>query len=53
MSGHFKTQAIEAMKDVSPDVRQQNLQNFTQALRQFVATTKQMKFSKPPINKVV
>ena len=39
MSGHFKTQAIEAMKDAPPEIRSQNLQNFAQALRQFGATS--------------
>ena len=39
MSGHFKTQAIEAMKDAPPEVLRQNLQNFAQALRQFGATS--------------
>jgi predicted Zn-dependent protease len=33
-----KNQALEAMKDASPEVRSQNLQNFAQALRQFGAT---------------
>ena len=34
-----KNQALEAMKDAPPDVRQQNLQNFAQALRQFGANS--------------
>jgi hypothetical protein len=34
-----KNQALEAMKDASPEARRQNLQNFAQALRQFGATT--------------
>jgi hypothetical protein len=33
-----KNQALEAMKDASPEARSQNLQNFAQALRQFGAT---------------
>jgi hypothetical protein len=33
-----KKQALEAMKDASPEARSQNLQNFAQALRQFGAT---------------
>jgi hypothetical protein len=39
MSGHFKTQVLEAMKDAPPEARSQNLQNFAQALRQFGATS--------------
>jgi hypothetical protein len=33
-----KTQVLEAMKDAPPEARRQNLQNFSQALRQFGAT---------------
>jgi len=38
MSGHLKTQVLEAMKD-APEARSQKLQNFTQALRQFGTTS--------------
>ena len=44
MSGHFKTQAIEAMKDSPTEIRSQNLQNFAQALRQFGATSQAEEF---------
>jgi hypothetical protein len=44
MSGQFKTQVLEAMKDPPTEIRSQNLQNFAQALRQFSATSQAEEF---------
>ena len=44
MSGHLKTQVLEAMKDATPEALRQNMQNVAQALRQFSATSQAEEF---------